>query len=573
MGRHAGDYLLGTTFLAVSIFLAISHGKSESAIRYPGEAGCVSPTLNTSGSQCATVPHDQSTIAVSPLQPARAVVKNLSRGTRIVVGSLDVSGAHHGLLVTVGSNDPVRIESLPVTHFSVSDIRRSRNEKSLSMRHAVEDGTSCVAFRSAKERCFREAKGDIGNRARNGEMRCSVGTQAAIPVVALCHLSSNDSPDRVFLTPHFVAAGAIHKPAECRFIGESPRVRIFVDQRLVHSMDGRQFTVWSESLTSAAEFRALPIVDEWVGAIRDVDHDQKLSIVVTDLDRRGQTASASSPIHGCIRESDFLSDSDFCGDIIYFDPSIFELATDELAALLTHEATHAAVCSMRPDESIDTVADADKAGSRRSSAESRVPAWLNEAVAHFVELQCSDEAIRAAGVSQNFQRRMDDFFANPAGSPIVAAEDVLSLEERRGGSRGAATLFLARWFSSSKTLRRFVHSRAPFDRRIEDLAQAPFADVFRDWTLSLASLSELPTLSARQEAPFSEHRSLRFDSLPAVGIQARFSLFGTAFRCFECSEDIESVVIESDVAARLQISIIEPKADISTMAGSATRHF
>ena len=46
--------------------------------------------------------------------------------------------------------------------------------------HAVEDGTSNVAFRSAKERCFRGAKGDIGNRERYilhageiEELRCS----------------------------------------------------------------------------------------------------------------------------------------------------------------------------------------------------------------------------------------------------------------------------------------------------------------------------------------------------------------------------------------------------------------
>jgi len=538
MGRHAGDYLLGTTFLAVAMFLALSHGESESAIRHPYQPDDVSPELKISQSKRATDRRYEPTIADSTLQAARAVVKKLSRGTRIVVGSLDVSGGHHGLLVTVGSDDPVQIESLSVTRCFARDIRRWRN-----------------------------AKSSLGPICRGVE------TEAGIPVVVAFGIGLSDSPGRVFLTPHFIDAGAIHEPAECRFIGESPRVRIFVDQRLVQSINGGQLTTWLGSLTSAAEFRALPIVDAWVGAIRDVDHDRKLSIVVTDLDRRGQRTSGSCPIHGCIRESDFRSDSDFCGDIVYIDPSIFQQPTDELAALLTHETTHAAVCSMWPDESIGAVADADKAESNRPSTESRVPAWLNEAVAHFVELQCDDEGIRAAGVSQNFQRRIDDFFANPAGSPIVAAEDVLSLEERRGGSRGAATLFLARWFSSSETLRQFVHSRAPFDRRIEDLAHAPFADVFRDWTLSLASLSDLSSSPAAQSATFCEHRSLRFDLLPAGRNQARFSLLGTAFRCFECSEDIESLVIESDDAARLQISIIEPEADIDTMASSATRHF
>ena len=538
MGRHAGDYFLGTTFLAVAIFLAISHGESESAIRHPDEPDDVSRTLNTSHLKRETDLRYEPTIADLTLQPARAVVKKLSRGTRIVVGSLDVSGGHHGLLVTVGSDDPVQIESLPVTRCSASDIRRWQKVKSSS-----------------------------------GPICRSVETEAGLPVVVAFDFGSNDSPGRVFLTPHFIDAGAIQEPSECRLIGESARVRIYVDQCLVQSMNDAQCTTWSESLTSAAEFRALPIVDAWVGAIRDVDHDQKLSFVVTDLDRRGRRTSGSSPIHGCIRESDFRSDSDFGGDIVYIDPSIFQLPTDELAALLTHETTHAAVCSIWPDESICAVADADKAESNRSSAESRVPAWLNEAIAHFVELQCCNTDVRAVEMSQNFQRRMDDFFANPAGSPIVAAENVLSLEERRGGSRGAATMFLARWFSSSEALRQFVRSQAPFDRRIEDLAQAPYADVFRDWTLSLASLSDLSSSPAAQSATFCKHRSLRFDLLPAARNHARFSLLGTAFRCFECSEDIESLVIESDEAARLQISIIEPEADIDTMAGSATRHF
>lgn len=41
------------------------------------------------------------------------------------------------------------------------------------MLHAVANGTPHVAFRSAKEHCFRGAKGNIGNRER-----CRLGTVA-----------------------------------------------------------------------------------------------------------------------------------------------------------------------------------------------------------------------------------------------------------------------------------------------------------------------------------------------------------------------------------------------------------
>lgn len=149
----------------------------------------------------------------------------------------------------------------------------------------------------------------------------------------------------------------------------------------------------------------------------------------------------------------------------------------------------------------------------------------------------------------------------------MAAENVLNFEERRGGSRGAGTLFLGRWFSSPETLQQFVSSQATFERRIEDLTEQPFADVFRDWTLSLAAMSALPTLqtlTASNTTMCDQRRLLHFDLLPAPSIPVKFVVLGTAFRCFECTEDIESLLLESDDAAKLQISIIEPGMDMTT---------
>ncbi|MBC7967739.1 MAG: hypothetical protein H7Z17_17640 [Fuerstia sp.] len=517
MGRRTGDYLLGTSFLAVALFLAMSQEKSESGLLRPEERG-VSHGIPASHWTTESGRRQLPSVAAFSPQPTHAVLKNLSRGTRIVVGSLDVSGRRHQLSVAIGSNDSMREVSFPVLRFSINDIARWRN-----------------AERLPTPMCRR------------------IETQRLLPDISACNHSVNETSARVFLTPHFRDTGTVHEPAECRFIGESPRVRVYADRRLMQSTTAGKSTPWSQSLTSAAELRALPVVYAWIGAINDVDYDQKLSIVVTDLDHRSRSASHSSPIYGCIREADFQSNSDFCGDIVYIDPSIFELPTDELAALLTHEITHAAVCSIKAEKSLGST---DPAGSGTQPAGLQVPPWLSEATAHFVELQCGDADAGAAEMSENFQRRMDAFFADPAGSPIVAAEDVLSLEERRSGSRGAATLFLARWISSAEALQQVLRSDAALDRRIEQLAEEPFADVFRHWTLSLATMSTLP--SARS----SEHNSLRLDRFSAASKQTRFSLLGTAFRCFECSDDIASLVIESDDGAQLQISIIEPEARI-----------
>ncbi|MEJ7595010.1 MAG: hypothetical protein WKF77_26080 [Planctomycetaceae bacterium] len=528
MGRHTGDFLLGTTFLALAMLLAILQGRFGSVLRSPKVPECVSPRADASLWKTESDRRPLPSIPDIPRRPARAVLKNLSLGTRIVVGSLDLSGHRHALSVTIRSINPARDESLPVYRCSIDEIGRWENATSLSAR-----------------------------------MSSRLEAERGLPVTLICSDGSDRSPSRVFLTPHFVDIGSVHEPTDCRFIGESSRVRVYVDQRLSQLTASGQITEWSKHLTSAAELRALPLVHAWIGAIRDVDHDQKLSIVVTDLDRRSRNASGRAPIYGCIREADFLSDSDFCGDIVYIDPNILGLPTDELAALLTHETAHAAVCSIQAAESFDSV-DTAEFGSQH--ARPQVPSWLSEAVAHFLELQCSDSEAGAAEVSENFQRKVDDFFADPAGSPIVAAEDVLSLNERRSGSRGAATLFLGRWFSTPETLRQFLSSQAALDCKMEELAHEPYADVFRDWTLSLARMSQSPVMTS------GKHRSLRFDQLPASDNHLQFSLLGTAFRCFECSEDIASLVIESDVAAQLQISIIEPEANTATIATAVTRN-
>lgn len=55
-----------------------------------------------------------------------------------------------------------------------------------------------------------------------------------------------------------------------------------------------------------------------------------------------------------------------------------------------------------------------------------------------------------------------------------------------------------------------------------------------------------------------QHPPLHADDVSTGNNREQFSLLGTAFRCFECPEDVSMLVIESDVAAKLQISIIEP---------------
>ena len=531
MKRQSGYCLLGVVFLASCLIVRNADRNSESApplrlipgsIDDSGYGTHLKPDSRTCG---------QSKILRIAPQRMHAILHNLARGARIVIGSLDVSGARHEILLTPHVEGVRPLDSLPAVRGAIGEILRGQHPEdtlslmSMTQQHAL--GLSSSDYRSPTD-----------NAASVDGLR-----------------SVTQSQRRVFLTPHFGDTGTIHEPAECQVIGETSRVRVYLDEHSMTSEPADRIIALAERLTLNAELHAIPIVEAWVGTITDVDHDQKLSIVITDLDLRTQLSSRGSPIYGCIREADYDSDADFGGDVIYLDSSILELPRDELLSLLTHEMTHAAICSLQPGELY--VGATEISGARRHSANRQIPPWLNEAVAHLMELQCSGQDPGVSGVSQNFRRRIDEFFANPACSPIVANEYVMSLEERRSGSRAAATLFLASWLTSPDILQSFLRSEADLDCRIETLARKRFEDVFREWTLLMATTTV-------------ENRSLSVDSLPADRCRQQYSLIGTAFRCFECSDDVASLVISCDDTAQLQISVIEPERNTTTMTSVTT---
>ncbi|MCA9009996.1 MAG: hypothetical protein KDB01_09635, partial [Planctomycetaceae bacterium] len=395
------------------------------------------------------------------------------------------------------------------------------------------------------------------------------------PAVSNESLPISAQIQRTFLLPHFRNTGVIQEPAACELLNDNSRVRLYLDPRLKETHHVEQLRSQCEWLISAAESQALPITETWIGKISDVDYDDKLTFVITNLDERTIPSNDVAPVHGCIRNIDFQSYSALGGDIVYLDVAILNLPQQEQASLLTHELAHAAVCSIplerEPDMSNHPLAArsvsvffergrdsntdipgvaAAGADTSRVAVPHKIPSWLNEAVAHLMELRCLGTADSSASTSGNFQRRIEHFLANTACSPIVAAEHVMSPDERRGGSRGAATLFLKPWLTSPESLQRFIETDASLDHRMEVLADNSFAEIFRDWTLSMAEVSV-------------KHQPLHADFVPAGNEQEQFSLLGTAFKCFECPEDFSMIVIESDVAAKLQISIIEPDTRVT----------
>lgn len=575
MGRHTGDYLLGVIFLAAAVILQLSHSSAQNT---PKPLGNSHHLTHSSSSARASATSPQS-FAGTRSNATRAVLTDLPRGTRVVVGSLDASGARHPIYLRKRHEVTADADSMPIVRFSRADIIRqpdlwaNRAESSNEARHR-QPQVSDSATPGTSSRKIDLSRGVIHSafsqtcealpETRKSDVEFASYERLEPPVAQamsatgpnqnnLLETSPADaSSPRLFLLPHFTDAGTTNAPTDCRVIGEGARVRVYVDGRLPKLLDDGDLTRCAEILVSLAELRALPTVETWIGAVSDVDHNQRLSIVVTKLDRQTKKTPGRFPIFGCIRESDFHSDSDFCGDVIYVDQEIFTLPALEITALLAHEIVHAAIMSMTTEEAAGQAGNSSKtAGFIGISAELSVPSWLNEAVAHFVELQCCEPGADDVKVTENFQRRIDSFLASPGGSPIVAAEHILNLADRRGGCRGAGTLFLAPLISSPQDLQTILRMDAALDQRIEKLTRRSFDDVFRKWTLSMA------TTSGNSE-PMTVHAiAADFDGM-------RYSLLGTAFCCFECSDDISELVIESEDSSLLQISIIEPITRDST---------
>ncbi len=556
MMRHTGDYLLGTMFLAAALILQLSQADVRSATKLisnhelAGAAVNSSPAKNTSWTRLSRV-------CKTPSPSVNAVLSNLPRGTRIVVGSLDMSGSRHQIWLSSRNDGSPDNNSLAVTRFTRESIRRLQGPETMhSLSSRARSGrdpqlvqTAAYELPAGDAKLLQSTSNAVDRRTTD-----TFSTQDEIlnsHEISLPSTATMEQLPRMFIMPHFSETGTIHKPGDCRAIGESQRIRVYVDQGLPQSSSAHQMHVWAELLITAVEFKALPIAETWIGPICDVDRNEKLSIVITDLDQRGQKSVDRSPILGCIRESDFCPESDFCGDIVYIDKSIFELPSAEVNGVLTHEIAHAAICSLSHGAGFYQHGNLQqKSPFSATSANMPIPPWLNEAVAHYLELQSSHEGNASSHAAhefftENFQRRIDAFLAGPGGSPIVASEFFLNMEERRSGSRGAATLFLASLVSTPRDLQALLWSDDSMQVRIEDLAQHPFSDVFRSWTLAIASITnDADCLSVEKIEPNFESK--------------HYSLLGTAFHCFECSDDIKTLVLTSDELAQLQISIIEP---------------
>lgn len=476
MGRHTGFLILAVlTGIAVS---AIA-GRTDSGRRESGQFA--TPVVATYISS----PSDS-----QPFKPNSAVVlRSLRPNSMIIIGSLDTSGAPHQIEIEVHQR-----KNPAVLHTSFA--QNSRDLRIQSLATPSKPPTS--------------------------------------PYFSSSMLSSEDlcpfQSRRCFRVPRFEPSGTRRELCEAVLMMKSERVCIYMEQSVVAQLEPIASILLTE-LCELLEQRILAVVEAGMGTIEDVDGDGVLSIVIADIDR--QDATRNPPVRGCVTDQDFLfhDESDFSGDVIYLDTSL--PSGDELASLLAHELTHAAVLSFQLRQQLpkDESKTADVSGDPRPApTHCVVPAWLNEAAAHWMEHRLTDNV-------PGFTERIAAFQTQSASSPVVASEEYLTFASRRSGSRAAGYLFLKSLLKSDEQLRDFVLNDLPLEERTEQFAHVSFRNGFRTWMVDAS------TIITPQSVP---------NSGSSVDTMTH-TLHGTAILCLTLPEGAESISISSDNAARLEV--------------------
>jgi hypothetical protein len=437
---------------------------------------------------------------------APALRFRVPKDSLVIVGSLDISGTAHSLMISSHPNE------------QWSTVENLSSQRQADLRYVPSSLTSTSLNASLEPDTCRLLAATTESRT---------ATRPASPAQ-----SSTASPLRRFLIPHFEHDHIVQQPAEASVIADGSRVKVYADLSLA---DGSSNLPLNHPLRNTAnsactiiEDELLPLIELWVGRITDIDGDHRLSVVLTDLDR--QKSSRETPVLGCVRRSDFLAEdqSSLAGDIIYLDQHL--PPHDQLRALLAHELTHAAIFCFRHEA-------ADDSPMRNHS----VPTWLNEAAAHWVERQfCSTPA--------GYAVREDSFRQNPAQCPIILGDDAHSLTSRRNGSRVAGFTFLQQHLRAPTAIKELLQLSTPFDQSITTTTQVSFSELFREWSIRQACETRDTISPPRSRVNCCSLKSADEQTVPR-------KLHGTAFLVLQSEVDQE-VRIDAHPDAQLQITVV-----------------
>lgn len=351
---------------------------------------------------------------------------------------------------------------------------------------------------------------------------------------------------RRFVVPCFYAQRVHDRHVLATEIARGQRVSVFLvdgdepafgepDETLARDA---AFAVASE-IIRRTEDRVLNFVESRIGYITDLDEDGRLCFVLARLSTEDSADSTQQPITGCVRPDDFLSGlrsentAHTGGDIVYLD---CQLPTGrELDALLAHELSHAATfCVIGQSEPED---------------QQQLPGWLNEAIAHYLEMQ-----VHCA--SDNLQTRMADFTREPHRFPLVIPDSLRQRSLRRGATRAAACLFLesALQKKPAESLRTLVRCPQPGTGRLESVTGERFSETFRKWGLSLmVSARDFPQQVLAQDC------------------ELQLELAGTAFTWTAPVHESGTLEIVANEESQLQVTIVTVNGSRTAAVDAAQR--
>ncbi len=274
--------------------------------------------------------------------------------------------------------------------------------------------------------------------------------------------------ERVYFLPTTIQSAqgtTSHVAVPCSLATVNSRALIYVDQRIPRDEALMDLVTAIDSASTSAMTET---VERLVGSVADLDHDDHLTIVITP--EVGRLGRQNSPVYGITRPSDFIRGVDRPhgnnSDVIFLNSSL--PVGKQLHAVLCHEWCHASVFSRRFE-------NADSAKDDRYDED-----WLNEAIAHVVEVASSES-------DSNVANRIQRYFAQPGKSPLVI-RDYCSPEYWRNDTvRGAGYLFLD-WYlkqSDDNRLQRLLGARSLGVASLEATAQRSFDELFKSWTVDL----------------------------------------------------------------------------------------
>ncbi len=311
------------------------------------------------------------------------------------------------------------------------------------------------------------------------------------------------------------------------------RVRVFLDQQLPEGEVPRSRI---EDLVRTLETDVIPRIESQFGALQDVDHDGRFAVVLTPWLSRLQGGRTS--IGGMVRSSDFRVDVPpplgNRGDMLFLNSALPNDAA--LRDLLSHEVAHAACISQRLKNDHGQLSEEED--------------WLSEALAHMAEPGWT-----------NLDHRLAAFLEEPSRYPLVVPDYYRAGLWRNPGCRGATFLF-TRWCADRhgpNLVRRLVESRASGILNLERATGRTFEDLFREWSLSLASGDELASLDLQLAFNRIGSHGIRPTTIRGeTDLEQTLSVRGTAFTVIELpqpSSASRTLRIVGDSTVRWQFSI------------------